>query len=59
MFVVPGAEGRVIVLVDNAVFRGYVRATEPFFTNAFYSGPSICLPKSLRFEHDRQQVPSD
>jgi hypothetical protein len=52
VFVVPVGKGRVIVLADNPVFRGYVRATEPFFTNAVYLGPSIRLPKSTNDEHD-------
>ena len=52
VFVVPVGKGRVIVLADNPVFRGYMRATEPFFTNAVYLGPSIRLPKSTSDEHD-------
>lgn len=52
VFVVPVGRGRVIVLADNPVFRGYMRATEPFFTNAIYLGPSIRLPRSTTDEHE-------
>lgn len=52
VFVVPVGKGRVIVLADNPVFRGYMRATEPFFTNSLYLGPSIQLPKSSNDEHE-------
>ena len=52
VFVVPVGKGRVIVLADNPVFRGYIRGTEPFFTNALYLGPSIRLPTSSSDEHD-------
>ncbi|MGC6548911.1 MAG: hypothetical protein ACON5D_06130, partial [Rubripirellula sp.] len=52
VFVVPVGKGRVIVLADNPVFRGYMRATEPFLTNSLYLGPSIQLPKSSNDEHE-------
>jgi hypothetical protein len=46
VFAIPRGEGRVIVLADNPVFRGYVRSTEPFLTNAIYFGPSLKIPPS-------------
>ncbi|MEO1526975.1 MAG: M14 family metallopeptidase [Planctomycetota bacterium] len=44
VFAIPSGQGRVIVLADNPVFRGYVRSTEPFLTNAIYFGPSLRIP---------------
>lgn len=52
VFVVPVGKGRIIVLADNPVFRGYIRATEPFLTNSLYFGPSFQLPKASRDEHE-------
>lgn len=52
VFVVPVGKGRVIVLADNPVFRGYTRGAEPFLTNSIYLGPSIRLPKSSGDEHE-------
>ncbi len=46
VFAIPRGEGRVIVLADEPVFRGYVRSTEPFLTNAIYFGPSLKIPPS-------------
>ncbi|MEL6107916.1 MAG: M14 family zinc carboxypeptidase [Planctomycetota bacterium] len=46
VFAIPRGEGRVIVLADNPVFRGYVRSTEPFLTNAIYFGPSLKIPSA-------------
>lgn len=36
--------GRFILLADNPVFRGYVRSSERFFTNALLLGPAIQIP---------------
>jgi len=38
--------GRVIALADNPVFRGYVRGSERFLTNALYVGPTIKVPSA-------------
>ncbi|MEM1070627.1 MAG: M14 family zinc carboxypeptidase, partial [Planctomycetota bacterium] len=51
VFMVPVGKGRVIVLADNPVFRGYVRSTEPFLTNSIYLGPSVRLPRQTSDEH--------
>ena len=48
VFAIPHGEGRIVVLADNPVFRGYVRSTEPFLTNAIYFGPSLEIPPSPR-----------
>lgn len=48
VFAIPRGAGRVIVLADNPVFRGYVRSTEPFLTNAIYFGPSLRIPSGPR-----------
>ena len=54
VFVVPVGKGRIIVLADNPVFRGYMRSTAPFLTNAIYLGPSFQLPRSSNDEHGHQ-----
>lgn len=38
--------GRVILLADNPVFRGYVRSSERFLTNALYLGPTLTVPSA-------------
>ena len=40
----PVGRGRVILLADNPVFRGYVRASERFLTNAILLGPVLDIP---------------
>ncbi len=40
--------GRVILLADNPVFRGYVRSSERFLTNALYLGPTLTVPSARR-----------
>lgn len=52
VFTVPVGKGHVIVLCDNPVFRGYIRSTEPFFTNAVYLGPSFKIPGTSTDEHE-------
>ncbi len=37
-------KGSFIVLADNPVFRGYVRSSERFLTNAILVGPGITIP---------------
>ena len=36
--------GRFILLADNPVFRGYIRASERFLSNAILLGPSLNIP---------------
>ncbi|MEM7475437.1 MAG: hypothetical protein AAF483_10635 [Planctomycetota bacterium] len=38
--------GRIICLADNPVFRGYVRSSERFLTNAILLGPVVQIPSS-------------
>jgi hypothetical protein len=38
--------GRVIAIADAPVFRGYVRSSERFLTNAMYLGPTISVPSA-------------
>lgn len=38
--------GRFIMIADNPVFRGYVRGSERFLTNAILSGPALRIPAS-------------
>lgn len=40
----PAGSGRFILLADNPVFRGYVRSSERFLTNAILIGPSLRIP---------------
>jgi hypothetical protein len=40
--------GRAILLADNPVFRGYVRSSERFLTNALYLGPTLTIPAARR-----------
>ena len=42
--------GRVIAIADDPVFRGYVRSSERFFTNALYLGPTISVPSAPKSE---------
>jgi hypothetical protein len=42
--------GRLILLADNPVFRGYVRSSERFLTNALYLGPTLTVPAARREE---------
>ena len=37
-------KGRVILIADNPVFRGYVRSSERFLTNALLLGPIVNIP---------------
>jgi len=42
--------GRVIAIADDPVFRGYVRSSERFLTNALYLGPTINVPSAPKSE---------
>jgi hypothetical protein len=42
--------GRVIAIADDPVFRGYVRSSERFLTNALYLGPTINVPPAPKSE---------
>lgn len=44
VWVEPSGSGRYILLVDNPVYRGYVRSSERFLTNAILLGPSLRIP---------------
>jgi hypothetical protein len=44
VWVEPVGSGRLILLVDNPVFRGFVRGSERFLTNAILLGPSLRIP---------------
>ncbi|MFK7737848.1 MAG: M14 family zinc carboxypeptidase [Pirellulaceae bacterium] len=46
VWVQPVGRGRIICLADNPVFRGYVRSTERFLTNALLIGPSLRIPSA-------------
>ena len=37
-------KGRAILIADNPVFRGYVRSSERFLTNALLLGPIVSIP---------------
>ena len=37
-------KGRAILIADNPVFRGYVRSSERFLTNALLLGPIVNIP---------------
>jgi len=41
-------QGRVVMLADNPVFRGYVRSSERFLTNAILLGPIVRIPSAPR-----------
>lgn len=41
---VPVGRGRIIVIADNPVFRGYTRGAERFLTNAVQVGPALKIP---------------
>jgi hypothetical protein len=43
-WVSASGKGRCILLADNPVFRGYVRSSERFLTNAILVGPAINVP---------------
>ncbi len=43
-WVEPDGSGRYILLADNPVFRGYVRSSERFLSNAILLGPAIKIP---------------
>jgi len=43
-WVEPSGSGRFILLVDEPVFRGYVRSSERFLTNAILLGPGLKIP---------------
>ena len=43
-WVVPQGQGRYVLLADNPVFRGFVRGSERFLTNAILLGPAIDIP---------------
>lgn len=45
-WVEPSGRGRYILLVDDPVFRGYVRSSERFLTNAILLGPSLQIPNN-------------
>lgn len=45
-WVSPVGKGRCILLADNPVFRGYVRSSERFLTNAMLVGPTIDVPSA-------------
>jgi hypothetical protein len=40
----PAGSGRFIMIADNPVFRGYVRGSERFLTNAILCGPALRIP---------------
>lgn len=42
--------GRVVLLADNPVFRGYVRSSERFLSNGILLGPLIDVPSAPREE---------
>lgn len=44
VWVEPAGRGRFILLADDPVFRGYVRSSERFLTNAILLGPSLRIP---------------
>ncbi|MFN3189551.1 MAG: M14 family zinc carboxypeptidase [Aureliella sp.] len=46
VFVQPVGQGNIICIADNPVFRGYVRSSERFLTNAILLGPSISVPSA-------------
>jgi hypothetical protein len=46
----PLGRGRVIMIADNPVFRGYVRSSERFLTNAMLLGPILRVPSPPREE---------
>ncbi len=46
VWVEPAGKGKFILLADNPVFRGYVRSSERFLTNAVLIGPAFSLPSA-------------
>ncbi len=44
VWVAPSGKGRCILMADNPVFRGYVRSSERFLTNAILLGPTVTIP---------------
>jgi hypothetical protein len=45
-WVQASGKGRFILIADNPVFRGYVRSSERFLTNAILVGPTISVPSA-------------
>lgn len=48
VWVEPLGRGKFIMLADNPVFRGYVRSSERFLTNAILLGPVLDIPAPPR-----------
>lgn len=44
IWVQPSGSGRFILFADDPIFRGYVRGSERFLTNAIYLGPALRIP---------------
>lgn len=44
VWAVPSGSGRYILLADEPAFRGYVRSSERYFTNALLLGPELTIP---------------
>lgn len=44
VWVEPAGRGRFILIADDPVFRGYVRSSERFLSNAILLGPAIQVP---------------
>lgn len=49
VWVTPSGKGRCILIADNPVFRGYVRSSERFLTNAILLGPTVAIPTAPIF----------
>lgn len=54
VWVQPSGGGRFILLADNPVFRGYVRSSERFLSNALLIGPSLAIPPAPN-DHSEEQ----
>jgi hypothetical protein len=54
LWVVPSGSGRFILFADDPIFRGYVRGSERFLTNAIYLGPSLRVPNWVLQESAQQ-----
>jgi hypothetical protein len=47
----PMGRGNIICLADESVFRGYIRSSERFLTNAMLLGPTLEIPRAVRGEN--------
>jgi len=54
----PIGDGTLILLADHPVFRGYVRSSERFLTNAILLGPVLNIPSSPTADESSSEAES-